>query len=431
MDGNSLKNPGIPVFSMRRICPEEIPAPSGRLFPPDVEEKAAKIISEVRKGGVSALRRWAETLGELSPGEELYLDRGQLGAYWDSLDPTLKKLLERVKERIVNFASAQRSCLSDLSMPIAGGRAGHRFIPVRRAGCYVPGGRYPLPSTALMTTVPAAVAGVEEVYCAGPKPDPVSLAAAYIGGAKGFLRCGGAQAIAALAFGVRLPGCDVVVGPGGRFVASAKRQLFGIVGTEAPAGPSELLILADDQAAPALAAADLIGQAEHDPEAFPALICRSEGFALQVEKALATALPGLPEPNRSTALASLAKGWILVAADDASAKDCAERCAPEHLELLVASPEKWEKDISCAGAVFLGQGSAEVFGDYGAGPNHSLPTAGASRFAAGLSVLHFLKARTWLKIDRPGMLAADTAAFARLEGLEGHARAAEIRLQNP
>ncbi|MDX9827312.1 MAG: histidinol dehydrogenase [Spirochaetia bacterium] len=431
MDGNPLKNPENIPFSMRRISPEEIPAPSGRLFPPEVEEKAAKIIADVREGGIPALRRWAESLGELAPGEDLYLDRNGLKAYWEALDPSLKKLLETVKQRIADFAAAQRSCLSDLTMPVAGGRAGHRFIPVKRAGCYVPGGRYPLPSTALMTTVPAAVAGVKEIFCAGPKPDPVSLAAAYLGGAKGFLRCGGAQAIAAMAFGVQLPGCDVVVGPGGRFVASAKRQLFGIVGTEAPAGPSELLILADGQADPALVAADLIAQAEHDPEAFPALICRSEGFALAVEKALASALKNLPEPNRNTALASLAKGWILIADDDATAKDCAERCAPEHLELLVASPEAWETTIDCAGAVFLGQGSAEVFGDYGAGPNHSLPTAGASRFAAGLSVLHFLKARTWLKIDQPRMLAADTAAFARLEGLEGHARAAEIRLQNP
>ena len=427
MDGNSLKNSDSKAFSMRRISLAEIPPPSGRLFAPDVEEKAATIIAEVREGGVKALRRWAERLGELKPGEDLFFDRKQLEAYWETLDPSLKKLLETVKKRIADFAAAQRSCLSDLSMPVAGGSAGHRFIPVKRAGCYVPGGRYPLPSTALMTTVPAAVAGVEEIYCAGPKPDPVSLAAAYLGGARGFLRCGGAQAIAAMAFGVGLPSCDVVVGPGGRFVASAKRQLFGTVGTEAPAGPSELLIIADGQANPALAAADLIAQAEHDPEAFPALICRSEAFARDVEKALAAALQSLPEPNRSTAFASLAKGWILVAADDAMAKEGVERCAPEHLELLVASPEAWEKSIRCAGAVFLGQGSAEVFGDYGAGPNHSLPTAGASRFAAGLSVLHFLKARTWLTIDQPSLLSTDTAAFARLEGLEGHARAAEIR----
>jgi phosphoribosyl-ATP pyrophosphohydrolase/phosphoribosyl-AMP cyclohydrolase/histidinol dehydrogenase len=412
---------------MRRIGLQEIPAPSGRLFPLEVEKKAAKIIAEVREGGTQALRHWAENLGELEPGEELYVDRKQLEVYWEALDPSLKKLLKTVKKRIADFAEAQRSCLSDLSMPVAGGAAGHRFIPVMRAGCYVPGGRYPLPSTALMTTVPASVAGVEEIYCAGPKPDPVSLAAAYLGGAKGFLRCGGAQAIAAMAFGVGLPGCDVVVGPGGRFVASAKRQLFGTVGTEAPAGPSELLILADAQADPALAAADLIAQAEHDPEAFPALICYSEAFARAVEKALTQALQNLPEPNRGTALASLAKGWILVAQNDAEARKAAERCAAEHLELLVSSPEEWEKNIHCAGAVFLGQGSAEVFGDYGAGPNHSLPTAGASRFAAGLSVLHFLRARTWLRIDQPDLLAADTAAFARLEGLEGHARAAEIR----
>lgn len=413
--------------SLRRIGPEEIPSPQARLFDAQVDGTAAQAIEDVRRDGEAGLRRWAEKLGELGRGESLIIDRKGLEEAKRRVDAQTLGLLERARGRIAAFAAAQRSSLSDLDIPVPGGRAGHDFVPVARAGCYVPGGRYPLPSTALMTVTPAVAAGVPEVWCAGPKPTDVTLAAAAIAGAAGFLRCGGAHAIAAFAFGVAVPRCDVVVGPGGRYVASAKRQLFGAVGTEAPAGPSELLVLADGTANHDIVAADLIAQAEHDTAAVPMLICASEAFAQAVETALAARLAAMPEPNRSTAAAALANGWALVAANETVACSCAERCAPEHLELSVADPERCAAEIRSAGAVFMGQGSAEVFGDYGAGPNHTLPTGGAARFASGLSVLNFLRARTWLQMDDPGALAADTAAFARLERLEGHARAAEAR----
>ncbi len=415
-------------YPLRRITPEEMPSSQARLFSPEVDATAARAIAEVRDSGEEGLRAWAERLGELSPGKALIFGRAELEAARERVNPEVLALLERAKSRIAAFAAAQRSCLSNLDMAVPGGRAGQEFLPVARAGCYVPGGRYPLPSTALMTVTPAIQAGVGEVWCAGPRPTDITLAAASIAGASGFLRCGGAHAIAALAFGVALPRCDVIVGPGGRYVASAKRQLFGAIGTEAPAGPSELLVVADDAANPDIIAADLIAQAEHDTEAVPMLICASEGFAAEVEKALAFRLDAMPEPNRSTASRALDNGWALVAAERATACACAERCAPEHLELAVAHPETYSAQIKSAGAVFLGQESAEVLGDYGAGPNHTLPTGGAARFASGLSVLHFLRARTWLKMDDPKSLAADSAAFARLEGLEGHARAAESRV---
>jgi phosphoribosyl-ATP pyrophosphohydrolase/phosphoribosyl-AMP cyclohydrolase/histidinol dehydrogenase len=278
-----------------------------------------------------------------------------------------------------------------------------------------------------MTVTPAMVAGVGEVVCAGPRPSAASMGAAYIAGAQGFLACGGAHAVAALAFGVGVSRCDMIVGPGGRYVASAKRQLFGAVGTEAPAGPSELLVVADEGADPEVIAADLLAQAEHDTAAVPALICSSEAFAEALEARLAARLAELPEPNRTVAAAALANGWLLVEADKAKAMAFAEKAAPEHLELQVADPRRWAAGIRSAGAVFLGSVSAEVFGDYGAGPNHTLPTGGAARFASGLSVLNFLRARTWLEMDDPEPLSKDTAVFARLEGLEGHARAAEAR----
>lgn len=415
-------------YPLRRIAPDEIPSSQARLFSPEVDDVAARAIEDVRCGGESGLRAWAERLGEIMPGEPLVAGRAELEAAFGRVDPAVRDLLERAKSRIAAFAAAQRSCLSNLDTAIPGGRAGQDFLPVARSGCYVPGGRYPLPSTALMTVTPAVQAGVGEVWCAGPRPTDITLAAAFIAGAAGFLRCGGAHAIAAMAFGVAMPRCDVVVGPGGRYVASAKRQLFGAVGMEAPAGPSELLVIADDTADPDIIAADLIAQAEHDTEAVPMLICASEAFAADVEKALASRLAALPQPNRATAFKALENGWALIAADAATACACAERCAPEHLELAVTHPAVYAAQIRSAGAVFLGQGSAEVFGDYGAGPNHTLPTGGAARFASGLSVLHFLRARTWLRMEEPAILAADTAAFARLEGLEGHARAAESRV---
>lgn len=414
-------------YPLRRISPETLPSPQARLFSPEVDAIASQAIVDVRDQGEPGLRAWAEKLGELSPGEPLLADRGELEAAYSRVDREVRALLRRAKSRIAAFAAAQRSSLSDMDIAVPGGRAGQVFVPIARAGCYVPGGRYPLPSTALMTVTPAVIAGVQDVWCAGPRPTDITMAAAFIAGAAGFLRCGGAHAIAALAFGVAVPRCDVVVGPGGRYVASAKRQLFGAVGTEAPAGPSELLIIADESANPDIVAADLIAQAEHDTAAIPMLICASERFAREVEKALGSRVQALPEPNRTTVKVSLGNGWALVTPDRQSACSCAERCAPEHLELFVADPDYYASAIRSAGALFLGQGSAEVFGDYGAGPNHTLPTGGAARFASGLSVLHFLRARTWLRMDSPRELGADTAAFARLEGLEGHARAAEAR----
>lgn len=414
-------------YSLKRIAADRPPDPKERLFSPEVDGVAARAIEDVRTGGEKALRAWAVKLGELKPGDRLLYDRTALEEALDGIDPGVRALLERAKSRVAAFAAAQRACLADLDTAVPGGRAGHVFVPVSRAGCYVPGGRYPLPSSAIMTVTPAAVAGVGEVWCAGPRPTQVTLAAACIAGARGFLACGGAHAIAAMAFGSGLPRCDTIVGPGGRYVASAKRQLFGAVGTEAPAGPSELLVIADDDADPDIVAADLIGQAEHDTAATPMLICFSEHFAKNVELSLGIRLDELPEPNQAAARAALANGWICVAGSREQACSLAEACAPEHLELIIADAEALARSIHSAGAVFIGQGSAEVFGDYGAGPNHCLPTGGAARFSAGLSVLQFLRMRSWLCMEEPQSLVDDTAAFAALEGLEGHARSALAR----
>jgi phosphoribosyl-ATP pyrophosphohydrolase/phosphoribosyl-AMP cyclohydrolase/histidinol dehydrogenase len=413
-------------ISLKRVAFDEIPAV--RASDPEAEAEAGRILADIRQGGEKALRHWAERLGELGPGEPLYLDRTELERARDSLGPSRRNLLEAAHERIRAFAAAQRACLSDLDFPVPGGRAGHRFVPVERAGCYVPGGRFPLASSALMTVAAARAAGVGSVWCAGPHPAAETLASAAIAGAEGFLAVGGAQAIGALAYGCGpIAPRDVIAGPGGRFVAAAKRLLFGLVGTEAPAGPSELLVIADKGADPGLVAADLLAQAEHDIAAIPALIALEESIVGRVEEALAGLAESLPERNAATARGALANGWVFVAASPEEACAASDRFAPEHLELLVSEPRRFSARIRNAGAIFLGPASAEVFGDYGSGPNHCLPTGGAARFAAGLSVLTFLRARTWLEIEDPEVPAAQAAQFARLEGLEAHARAAEAR----
>jgi phosphoribosyl-ATP pyrophosphohydrolase/phosphoribosyl-AMP cyclohydrolase/histidinol dehydrogenase len=412
---------------LRRIRLEDLAEARFRGRDAEAEEGAARIIADVSARGEAAVREWSEKLGELKPGEPLVVDRAGLEAALASLENAERLVLERARDRVMAFASAQRAALRDIDVAVPGGRAGHTFIPVARAGCYAPGGRFPLPSSAIMTACAAKAAGVGSVWCAGPRPARSTLAAAALAGAQGFLAAGGAQGIAALALGAGVPACDVVVGPGGRYPAAAKRLLFGVVGMDAPAGPSELLVVAGGKADAEIAAADLLAQAEHDVAAVPAIVALDPGFAERLDEALARRLAGLPEPNRATAAAALANGWLLLARDRAEAVAAAERFAPEHLELLVEEPRSWAEDIRSAGAVFLGPGSAEVFGDYGAGPNHCLPTGGAARFAAGLSVLTFLRARTWLEMDEPGAFSADAAALARIEGLEAHARAAELR----
>ncbi|HTX72940.1 MAG TPA: histidinol dehydrogenase [Rectinemataceae bacterium] len=418
-------------LALRRVGLDGIPPAGLRAADREAETVAQRILDEVREGGEPALRRICERLGEVGPGEALFLHEAALRHALGDLDRESRELLERSHARVLAFATAQRACLLDLDLPLPGGRAGHRFLPVARAGCYVPGGRYPLPSSALMTVTPAKAAGVSSIWCAGPRPSRPTLAAAALAGADGFVCAGGAQAIAALAFGCGpVAPRDVVVGPGGRYVAAAKRLLSGIVGTEAPAGPSELLIVADGSVDPALVAADMLAQAEHDPEATAALVTFADETVRLVELELARALALLPSPNAEVAERSLGQGsWAFVASSREEACAACRRFAPEHLELLVAEPEYFAERVPDAGAVFLGPGSAEVLGDYGAGPNHCLPTGGAARFAAGLSVLDFLRPRTYLRLDEPQTLAADAALFARIEGLEAHARSAELRLR--
>lgn len=407
---------------LRRVTPAELNGTRPTLAGADETKVAADIVESVRVGGEEALRSHAEELGDIGAGRSLTVDREDLRAAFEELDPDDRDLLKRVHSRIEKFARAQRDGLSDLNVSIEGGQAGHRWIPVNSVGAYAPGGRYPLPSSVLMTVTPARVAGVTSVWVASPRPSQLTLASAWVAGADGLLQVGGAQAIAALAFGTVTPTCDLIVGPGNKWVTAAKKHLFGEVGIDGLAGPSEILVIADDSADAAMVAADLLAQAEHDVDAIPSLVTTSTDVADRVDSELAEQLADLP--SAEVARAALDNGVCVIVENLTRAAAVSDTLAPEHLAIHTTDPRPVAMQVRNYGSIFVGDSAAEAFADYGAGPNHVLPTGGGARYSGGLSVLTFLKASTWLAIDKPDDLIEDTARLARLEGLEAHARAA-------
>jgi len=399
-------------------------------IPAEAFAVAAPIVEAVRARGEAALREYAEHFGDVVSGGPLFLDRAALARALAGLPAGDRARLERVAGRIRTFADAQKGALNAVTVTVPGGVAGHSIAPLERAGCYAPGGRYPLPSSVLMTAVTAGAAGVKEIWVASPKPGPMTMAAAALAGADGVLAAGGAHAIAALAFGAGpVPPCDVIVGPGNRYVTAAKQLVAGRVAIDMLAGPSELVVFADSTASPAMIAADLLAQAEHDADAVPVLVTLDASHVSRVERELTRQLADLP--TGEVARAAFENGGVVVVADVEAGIVACDALAPEHLELCLHDAAAVAQRLANFGAVFIGGGSAEVLGDYGAGPNHVLPTGGTARSKGGLSVYTFLRVRTWLRIDdsaaaRP--LIEDAAWFGRVEGLEAHARSAERRL---
>lgn len=393
---------------------------------------AEPIVRDVRSRGDVALREYAERFGEVGPDDPLFIVGPGLARALDALSPDDRRLLGATAERIRAFADAQRGALTNITVPVEGGHAGHTAQPVERAGCYAPGGRYPLPSSVLMTALTAKAAGVASVWVASPQPTPVTLAAAAMAGVEGVIAAGGAHAGAALAYGAGpVPPSDVIVGPGNRYVTAAKYLVSRSVRIDQFAGPSELLVLADDTANPALVAADLLAQAEHDPDALPVLVTTSPSLVERVRHEIDQQLAELPTAD--VARAALRNGGVVLVASQTEAVAACDRIAPEHLEVMTRNAKDTAGKLQHYGALFIGEGAAEVLGDYGVGPNHVLPTGGSARATGGLSVLTFLRVRTWLEIDdlenaRP---AAERAMWlGRLEGLEAHARSAERRLSH-
>ena len=398
--------------------------------PAEALAAAAEIVEAVRRDGEPAVRRHAERFGELQPNKAIVTERPALEQALRSLNRADRERLERVAGRIRAFAEAQRACLREFAVLVPGGEAGHMVAPVERAGCYAPGGRYALPSSVLMTAVTARAAGVREVWVASPRPTPLVLAAAAVAHANGFLRIGGAHAVAALAYGAGpVPACDVVVGPGNHYVTAAKRIVAGDVGIDLLAGPSELIVFADASADPALVAADLLAQAEHDPCALPVLVSASPSLSAQVELEIRQQLSDLP--GADVARAALANGGVITVDTIDDGVTVCDAIAQEHLQLHLADAPTVAPRLAHYGALFIGAAAGEVLADYGIGPNHVLPTGGTARRTGGLSVLTFLRVRTWVRITDASAareVMEDAAWFGRAEGLEAHARAAEQRV---
>ena len=419
---------------LRTLRAEEVPSLRRAPFDAATLAAAEAIVLEVRERGEPALRRLAERFDGLSPAAPLLIGPEALKAAAESLDTADLAVLRAAAQRIDRFARAQREALRDFEIDadVSGAnlKLGQRVLPMKVAGCYAPGGRYPLPSSVLMTVITARAAGVKTVILASPRPSTATLAAAYVAGADALMPIGGAHAIAALAYGVGAPRSDAIVGPGNKWVTAAKHCVSADVAIDMLAGPSEVVVLADAEADPRLIAADLLAQAEHDDDALAILVTDSNSLIAATNNALARQLSDLP--TASTARNALSRSFAVLTGSEAQSIDVCNALAPEHLE-VVARPESLDRlsaSLHAYGAIFIGAGAAEVLGDYGLGPNHTLPTGGTARFAAGLSVYNLLRARTYIRCSvgtLPPLMRAELARFARLEGLEAHARSIEAR----
>lgn len=428
--GNSvhsrMKTPCIDDSSiLREITIDELPKRRRVALDDQTMRCAARIVEDVRMGGLDAARRHAIRLGDIAPGDSVIYEPSALRASVDAISKEERDVLERTAQRISSFARAQRNSLKSLTHDIPGGQVGHDIVPLEAAGCYAPGGRFPLISSVLMTAVTARVAGVKNVWLASPKPAPAVLAAAAIADVDGLVALGGAQAIALLAFGADMvPAGDIVVGPGNRFVTAAKQLIAGHTAIDMLAGPSELLIIADATADPKIIAADLLAQAEHDIDARVWLVTDHADLIATVRTEVERQLKELT--TRSTARSSLAQSGTIMVKNVREAIQVSDSIAPEHLQIMTQDGQRIAAECRHYGAVFIGSFTAQVLGDYGIGPNHTLPTSGSARNRAGLSVLDFLRTPTWARVDDPtaaAVLEQDAVFLAQMEGLHGHAAA--------
>lgn len=403
-------------------------------IPAQVEAEVRAILEGVRARGDEALWEYARRFDGAPLGPStVCLSDGERRAAAARLQAVDREALALAAQRIEAFHKRQRAQGFSFTEP-DGSELGQVVRPLRRVGIYVPGGRAAYPSTVLMAALPARVAGVPEVVVCTPcGPDlqvpPAVVAAADLAGVAAIYRVGGAHAVAALAYGTAsIPRVDKIVGPGNIYVAAAKRLVFGAVGIDMIAGPTEVVVVADEAARPDWIAADLLAQAEHDPLAAPVAIVTSRALAEKVSAAATAQVADLP--RREIAGAALAAhGAVIVAGGVGEALAVANAVAPEHLELMLADPWRWLPEVQNAGAVFLGGSTPEAAGDYLAGPNHVLPTGGTARFASPLSVEDFVKRTSFAALTPHALrkLAPALARLARLEGLEGHARSAELR----
>jgi len=399
-------------------------------------ETVRNIIKDVKEKGDSALRYYTAKFDGVE-SESFRIDDSEIEKAVRGIDPETRKVIEKAVQNIKRFAESQLAQLKEFELEIEDGVLVRQCLrPLHRIGIYVPGGRFPLVSTVLMCAVPAEVAGVKEIImCSPPRYEgsvhPLILAAAKLTGVTEIYGLGGVQAIAAMAYGTSsIKGVDKIVGPGNKFVSRAKKEVYGKVGIDFVAGPTEILIIADDNAQPQVIAADLIAQAEHDPDAVPILVTDSDVLAQKVCKELKLQLDALS--TKTVAEQSLNdNGRIILVPDIEQAIEIANHRAPEHLLLQVEDAEKYLERLDNFGSCFVGAAAAEAFGDYTSGINHTLPTNTCARYTAGLSVFDFIKLPTALKMTELGLqnLASTTMHLAQLEGLEGHHRSVKIRAE--
>ena len=403
----------------------------------DVEKQVAKILRQVRQRGDEAVLEYTRRFDQVNYNAgDLRLSVAELDQAMDLVPKEQIRALRHAHERITAYHDRQLPT-DDRYSDALGNQLGHRWTAIAAVGLYVPGGLASYPSSVLMNAIPAKVAGVRRLAMAVPAPNghlnPLVLAAANIVGVDEIYRIGGAQAIGALAFGTgTISPVDKIVGPGNVYVATAKRQVFGIVGIEMIAGPSEILVLADNGNKPDWIAADLLSQAEHDTAAQSILITDDESFADQVMESVSEQLRDLPKADIAT------ESWnrfscVIIVRNWGEAVELVDRIAPEHLAISMAEDEAMLAKIRNAGSIFLGSHSPETIGDYIAGPNHVLPTARGARFNSGLSVLDFMKRSSVIRCSEEGLaeLGPDAIVLAEAEGLSAHARAVSIRLGKP
>lgn len=422
----------IKIFDFEKVAKEEIFARTD--LSANVEEAVTEIINNVRQNGDRALFEYEEKFDKTTP-ESLAVTKEEIGKALEETEKEFLVILEKAAKNIRAFHTEQvrRNFVLNEEKGVV---LGQKFMPVERAGLYVPGGTAAYPSTVLMDAIPAKIAGVKKIVMVTPPRkdgtvNPAILAAASIAGVDEIYKIGGAQAIAALAYGTEtVPKVDKIVGPGNAYVAEAKKQVFGKVSIDMIAGPSEILIVADKKSNPRHVAADLLSQAEHDKNASAVLVTDGYEFATEVQKELERQLPLLE--REEIARASIDNnGKIIVAKDLKEAVSVANEIAPEHLELCVDEPFDYLDLVQNAGSVFMGRNCPEALGDYLAGPNHTLPTSGTARFSSALGVDDFVKKTQFIYYSKEAMqkVARDVEYFAKKEGLTAHAKSAVARLE--
>ena len=404
-----------------------------------IEAQVQDIVAQVRRRGDAAVLEYTARWDHVPAASmsELELTQAELKAAFDSLSDKQRAALSAAATRVRSYHEAQKKASGESwsYRDVDGTLLGQKVTPIDRAGIYVPGGKAAYPSSVLMNAIPAHVAGVPEIIMVCPTPrgerNPLVLAAAYVAGVTRVFAIGGAQAVAALAYGTRtVPPVDKITGPGRDYVAEAKRQVFGKVGIDMIAGPSEILVLADGATPPDWVAMDLFSQAEHDELAQSILLCPDAAYIDRVQAEIDRLLPGMPRAE-IIAKSLNGRGALVHTRSMEEACEISNRIAPEHLEIASSDPHKWEPLLKHAGAIFLGAFTSESLGDYCAGPNHVLPTSSTARFSSPLGVYDFQKRSSIIEVSEAGAqkLGAIAAELAYGEGLQAHARAAEMRLK--